>query len=250
MNKKIFLFLDYDGTLTPIVSKPHLARLSSSRRAKLKKLARNKNIKIAIVTGRSQENVKSMVKIPGIHYIGNHGFRIDRWVHPKARIAKKHIKKILEQLKKKLNKIKGIIYEDKGFTASVHYRLVKTSASGREVMSNVDRVFEVFNEIVSPYLRKKKVKVTYGKKILELRPPVSWDKGKAVLQLLNKSKNKRYFPIYIGDDTTDEDAFAALSGRGQTICVGKRVGTNAKMCLDSIEAVYRFFDTLLEREKT
>lgn len=246
---KIFLFLDYDGTLTPIVSKPRLAKLSTSRRAILKKLARNKDIKIAIVTGRSQKDVKSMVKISGIHYVGNHGFQIDKWVHPKARSAKKYIKKILSVLKKRLQKIKGVIFEDKGFTASIHYRLVKSSSSGREVISNVDRVFEIFKEVVDPYLRTNKIKVTYGKKVFEIRPSVSWDKGKAVLQLLNKKTNIKYFPIYIGDDVTDEDAFIALRGRGETIYVGKKVGTNAQRCIDSVDSVYHFLNTLKDREK-
>lgn len=244
MDKKLFLFLDYDGTLTPIVKKPELAKLNSVQRDILKKLTKNKNILVAIVSGRGQKDVKSKVKIKNIHYIGNHGFEIDKYIHPKARTAKTTIHKVFIELKKKLKKIKGIIYEDKGYTASIHYRLVSIHAHGRDLRSDVDKIFEVFDEIVRPFIAQKKLKVSYGKKVIELRPPVKWNKGEAVKYLLKKY-GRGYFPMYIGDDITDEDAFKVLKKKGLTICVGSRNDTHAEMRLSSVDAVYRFFDKIV-----
>ncbi|NQU18108.1 MAG: trehalose-phosphatase [Candidatus Saganbacteria bacterium] len=245
MQKKIFVFLDYDGTLTPIVKKPQLAKLSAARKKILKRVAKDKNVQMAIVSGRGIKNVKSFVGLSGIHYVGNHGFQIDKWVHPKARSAKESIAKIIRDIKQKLKKVKGIIYEDKIYTASIHYRLVPTIMHGKEMTSDLDRLFACFNEIVRPYVARKKLMVTYGKKVLEIRPQVEWNKGEAVLMLLKKAGGVgKYFPVYIGDDTTDEDAFKAIGRSGLTIFVGDSKKTSADYFLSKVDDVYQFLNGL------
>jgi len=115
---KYFLFLDYDGTLTPITKKPDLAVLSKKRRSILKKLAESSQIKVAIVSGRKLSDVKKLVGLNNLLYAGNHGFEIKgpgiNVIHPKAKKIKPVLKKISALLKKRLKNIEGAIIENKG----------------------------------------------------------------------------------------------------------------------------------------
>ncbi|MDD4179759.1 MAG: trehalose-phosphatase [Candidatus Margulisbacteria bacterium] len=233
--KTIYL-LDFDGTLAPLARRPELARLSPPRRRILKKLAQRPGTKVAIISGRELGNLKRKVGIPGLTLIGNHGFETEvrgrRRVYPAAQRFIPYIKKISKVLRAAL-RFKGVLIEDKGLTLSVHYRQVKAAEQ--------KKLNRAFNAAVAPWRRR--VKITRGKKVIELRPPHDWDKGKAVNWLLKELKLRDYFPIYIGDDRTDEDAFRVLKERGMTYFVG-RGRTAAKRKLKDVGAVYR----LLERE--
>jgi trehalose 6-phosphate phosphatase len=240
---KYLIFLDYDGTLSAIVKKPHLALLSKSRRDFLKRLNRNPNIMLVIVSGRMLKDLKKRVGLAGIYYAGNHGFEINgpktKFVHPKARIAKPVLKIIKGKLKAALKGIKGVILEDKILTLSLHYRLVKES--------DLKRVKKAFRKIIGPFVHKNKIRLTYGKKVFEIRPNIKWDKGKAVLWFLKKfaQKTQNSLPIYIGDDTTDEDAFKALRKKGITIRVGKNQGSHAQYFIKDVNQVYKLLHELL-----
>ncbi|MEE8638419.1 MAG: trehalose-phosphatase [Candidatus Margulisiibacteriota bacterium] len=238
---KYFLFLDYDGTLTPIVKKPGLATLSRSRRAFLKKLRKASYIVTAIISGRMLSDLKQRVGIGGLYYVGNHGFEIEgpgiRITHPKALQAKPILREIKTKLKKSFQKIKGVIIEDKILTLSLHYRLVQAK--------DFRIIKRVFPGIVRPYLKTKKIRLTHGKKVFEIRPNINWNKGRAVLWFLKKLKaKKKDLPIYIGDDTTDEDAFRLLKKRGLTIRVGRAKRTCAKYYLKDVDGVYKFLKFL------
>ena len=117
--------------------------------------------------------------------------------------------------------------EDKGVTLSVHYRMV-----GRDKEFLVRRIFEY---VCLPYRRQNRIKIYEGKKVLEVRPPVEWDKGKAALWLLRKQEILKgkggVLPVYLGDDSTDEDAFSALKNKGITVYVGNPQSTAAQYCL-------------------
>jgi len=238
---KYFLFLDYDGTLTPIVKRPELAILSKKRKVILKKLSRSPKLTIAIISGRKLADVKKTVGLNNIYYAGNHGFEISgpgiKLVHPKAQKYKPYLKQIAAKLKKSLKNISGIIIEDKDLCLSLHYRLAKSK--------DLKKIKTIFNRTIKPL--KKHVKITFGKKILEVRPKINWHKGKAVLWLFKKlSQNKKDIPIYIGDDQTDEDAFKALRKKGLTIRVGKSKGSRAQQCLKDIDSVYTFLLSMLK----
>jgi trehalose 6-phosphate phosphatase len=238
---KYFLFLDYDGTLTPIVNKPQLAKLSKTRQKALQKLAKYKDISVAIVSGRKLANLKKMVPIKQFFFAGNHGFEIQgpklHFTHPKAKAAKPILKQIKSKLTKGLKGIKGIIIEDKSLTLSLHFRLA--------AKKDQNQIKKIFNTIIAPYKKKKKIRITSGKKVFEVRPNIDWHKGKAVLWLLNKfAKNKKVIPVYIGDDVTDEDAFIALKKRGITIRVGKSKASCAQENLKDVKAVYKFIESL------
>ncbi|MFC1568219.1 trehalose-phosphatase [Candidatus Margulisiibacteriota bacterium] len=241
---KYLLFLDYDGTLTPIVSKPSLANLSAARKKSLQQLARSPDIRIAIVSGRLLADVRKKVGIPNIFYAGNHGFEISgpgtNIIHPKARTAKPVMRKIKKELATRLKSIKGVIVEDKVLTLSLHYRLVRKQ--------DLKKVARIFFRTVEPYLHAKKIRITSGKKVFEVRPNVAWDKGKAVLWLMKKlGQGKKFTPVYIGDDRTDEDAFQVLKKRGLSVRVGRTKKTCARRQLKDVNAVYRFLGRIFEQ---
>jgi len=245
--KFIYLFLDYDGTLTPIADTPHMAVTPRRMRALLFRLANMPNCKIAIVSGRQLNDIKKRIRLKKIVYAGNHGLEISG---PKIKFTahlpaqyKRALQKIKAKLATELSAIKGAIVEDKEFSLGVHYRLVdkKDVARVKNAFYAATLLYEVRNVIV----------VKTGKMALEIRPQVAWDKGKVVLWLLGRqlfatrNKKTKVLPIYIGDDTTDEDAFGALRNKGMTIYVGKLGKSKARFYLKNPEEVARFLEMIL-----
>ncbi|MFH1541981.1 MAG: trehalose-phosphatase [bacterium] len=235
---KYLIFLDYDGTLTPIVKKPQLARLTKTQQKILKRLADSKEVLLAIISGRELKNVKKLVGLKNIYYAGNHGFEIKGpgidIVHPAAAKAKAKLQSVKAKLVQALKKMKGVMIEDKTYTLSVHYRLAKPSM--------VKEIKQTFIRVVMPY----QMQITEGKKVLEVRPKVDWHKGKAVEWLIDKLKKESLaVPIYIGDDTTDEDAFKFVRNIGLTFFVGQTKKTTARHKLKNVDAVYRYLAGIL-----
>ncbi len=236
----VMLLMDYDGTLTPIVKRPELAVLSSDMKVLLKSMV--EHFKIAIITGRSLEEVKKMVGLKGIYHAGNHGLEIEgpgvSYLRPEAEHFRHIISEICRMLQMRLEKIEGSIVENKGLTGSVHYRLV--------MRGHVGTMKEIFREVVKPYLTSGEVRVTRGKKVLEIRPSVDWDKGKAVLWILDVvDPRRKLIPIYLGDDRTDEDAFLVLKGKGLGVLVSEREKkTQAKFFLRDVDEVKSFLEKL------
>jgi alpha,alpha-trehalase len=208
------IFLDYDGTLTPIVEDPKKATLPDDTREVIKRLT--EHYSVAIISGRDLEDVQDMVGIGDIAYAGSHGFDI---LGPGGRYRNQEMgKRFLPALKhaekemyKAVQGIPGARVEHKRFAVTVHYRQVKRT--------DISAVKERFDNVASHYQELQK---SAGKKVIELRPDIDWDKGKALLYLLGAlyTDDERVVPLYIGDDITDEDAFRAISDRGVTIVVG------------------------------
>jgi len=240
IDKYIILFLDYDGTLTPIADMPHQAIIPKETKALLTKLTRSLRVKIAIISGRSLSDIKNLVGLKDIIYAGNHGLEIEGpKIKFESRVSprlKSIIRHIYENAVSKLSKIKGVLIEDKGLTISVHYRLINKK--------DVQRFLSIFNEITDPYIVRGKIKINSGKKVYEIKPPVMWDKGKVVLWLLAKQQfllgENKIFPVYIGDDVTDEDAFKVLKKKGLTIFVGGQASSEAQYYLKTTEEVTEF----------
>ncbi len=235
------LLLDYDGTLTPIVERPELAILSPDMKELLKRVSQHYTL--GIISGRSLTGVQELVGLEGIYYAGNHGFEISGpgvdLIKSEAERVRPTLVKLCEELRAKLGNIKGAIVEDKGSTASVHYRLV---AEGE-----FERLRNIFEEVVEPQIKSGVLRVTRGKKVFEIRPNVEWDKGKAVLWLSSVVNPKgELTPVYIGDDRTDEDAFSALKEMGVTILVSEEpVESNAKYFVKNVDGVKIFFEKLI-----
>lgn len=233
--ENVLLMLDYDGTLTPIKTRPEEAKLCEETRRLLKKL--KKKTALAIVSGRSLEEIKELVKIKNIVYAGNHGLEIEtgkgKFVYPPALEVVPIIKGISERLR--LSPIKGTQVEDKKFTVSFHYRRV----SPQEIKD----AKSYFNRAVSLWVREKKFEVRKGKRVLEIRPS-GWDKGDA-LKWIWTQLGKYLFPIYVGDDRTDEDAFETLADKGLSVLVARRKKRSfAEYHVRGVKDVERFLEKL------
>jgi trehalose-phosphatase len=240
--KKPALFLDYDGTLTPIVSRPELAVLDDKMRASMAELM--DLLPLAIISGRDRADVEGLVALQGMVYAGSHGFDIAgpgglRREYEQAAEFVPALDDAEKRLNDALGHIDGVIIERKRYAIAVHYRLVADGDVGA-----VERAFDaVLSQVGS--LRR-----TAGKKVFEMRPKLEWDKGKAVLWLLGELGLDRpdVLPVYIGDDETDEDAFAALAGRGIGILVADAPQeTHAEYRLESPDAVGEFLRRLADQ---
>jgi trehalose-phosphatase len=238
--KSILLLLDFDGTLTPIVDRPGKAELSLEMEGILKFLTRKRGFEVAIISGRSLYDLKQRIKIRNIIYVGNHGLEIERkgkkFIHPQASKSISTMKELKKILKARLGSIRGTIIEDKRVGLAVHYRGVKNS--------DVPELKRTVREVFRPFMEKRKIRVGHGKKMVEAKPPIMWDKGKAASLLINSFRQEQPLPIYLGDDKTDEDAFSSLDGKGITVFVGKPGKSKAKFFLKNIREVGIFLKRL------
>lgn len=238
--KNILLFLDFDGTLTPIVEHPDKAVLSKEMKEHLYRIARNPKFRIAIISGRSLKDIKNKIGIPEIIYSGNHGLEIESpSVKYENDIAAGYItilKEIKTLLRDSLSPFKGVIVEDKKMTLSIHYRLVE-----KKIVPEIKRLIL---QKIAQYLHKKKIKKREGKMVLEITPNIEWNKGNAVTWILNSPEifKNNFYPIYLGDDITDEDVFKALKNNGLTIIVGKKKKSHAHFYLNDEMEVEKFLE--------
>lgn len=242
--KPIFLGLDFDGTLAPIVRDPKNARMPQPIKVILKKLSKRKDVTVVIVSGRSISQLKRLTGLRNYNFIGNHGFEMQfegKESSPKSvNRFKKQLAPIKGALKKVIRHFDGSILEDKGAILAIHYRMVAPHRV-RAFNQEIHRVLE-------PYLKNKIASIGSGKKVWEVRPKLPMDKGKAIRRILEKKRFANIF--YFGDDLTDEDAFKALR-RGVSVHVGSRRDTQAKFRVSSPRDVHRFvklFAAVLERE--
>lgn len=207
-----FLFLDFDGTLAPIVDHPDRAAMPEEVRAAMMKTARN--VAVAVVSGRALSDLWTKVRIGGIVYAGNHGAEI--WDGTElirsgdATGASGKMKDLMDELGRRLSGITGVLIEDKGITSSVHFRQIDPQREGE--------FFQQFWDAVRDY--EHLFRVTSGKRVLEIRPREAWNKGDAVESIMQKIGGDT-IPVYVGDDTTDEDAYRAIKGTGISISIGE-----------------------------
>jgi trehalose-phosphatase len=227
----ILLMLDFDGTLAPIRPRPEMARLPIGTLKLLDRLGRSPDIILAIISGRKLAELKNLVPVQGIYYAGCHGLEISgpgiKFTHPRARAAIPYLKALLKDLKRLKSKLPGALIEDKGLSVAIHFR----NLAGRHIAFLDEQISGLENKY-------PRLLCQPGRKVYDFRPNVSWDKGRAVKLLLRKFHSKNPFPVYIGDDATDEDAFRALRGIGLTILV-----ENPERGRSRTTAVYRLAST-------
>jgi trehalose-phosphatase len=239
-DRQLAVFLDYDGTLTPIVSHPEQATLSNSTRQVLRELA--KVTPVAILSGRDLDDVRRLVGLDGIVYAGSHGFDIAGPRGLRKQVGTEFLPIIdlaEKELKGKLGGIFGAFMERKRFSIAAHYRNVAES--------DVTKVEQAVNKVAANHGELRKID---NKKVYELQPNVDWNKGKAVLWLLKALQldGRAVLPIYIGDDLTDEDVFRALDEHGAGIVVSKQPRlTAARSALKDPVEVERFLRELTAR---
>ena len=204
------VFLDYDGTLTPIVERPEDALLPAETRAAIERLAAL--APVAIVSGRDLADVRRLIGIEGITYAGSHGFDVvlpDGSAHQRGTEFLPALEAAERDLRARLASVPGAQIEAKTFAIAVHVRRVR-----EELVPDVEAAVAGV-AAADPRLRR-----TGGKKVFEIRPAVAWDKGKALLWLLDVLElGPGVLPVYVGDDETDEDAFRAVRDRGLGVVV-------------------------------
>jgi trehalose 6-phosphate phosphatase len=240
------VFLDYDGTLTPIVERPEDAVISPRMRDVVSSLATR--CPVCVVSGRDRSVVQELMGIRNLVVAGSHGF--DIWSpeqgtieHEAASGFEDLLAGVTARLHEDLSGIEGAAVEPKRASVAAHYRLVAPDRRP-EIKQAVERILAEHPE---------DLKVTPGKMVYELQPKLDWDKGRAVLHLIAVLglDGEDDLPIYLGDDITDEHAFEALSGRGIGIFVGDPEDpevanrtTAADFRLGSIDEVEQFLDAL------
>jgi len=237
---RLAVFLDYDGTLTPIVSHPEDASLSESMRQTLQSLAAR--LPVAILSGRDLEDIRGRVLVDGIVYAGSHGFDIAGAGGLRRQLGDVYLPVLdaaEDELREALEDIAGAQLERKHFSVAAHYRNVNENDAGGVALA-----------VEAVAAKHRELRRMDGKKVYELLPDINWNKGKAVLWLLETLEVERgkALPIYIGDDRTDEDAFRALEKRGVGILVSEHPqATAANYCLNNPEEVERFLEELIAR---
>lgn len=228
--KRLALFLDYDGTLSPIVDNPANAVMSDEMRAAVRHVA--SLFPTAIISGRSRDKVFDFVKLTELYYAGSHGMDIMGPVrksessgHPVECVRSTDsegkevnlfqpaseflpmIAEVFHNLSESIRDIDGARMEDNKFCVSVHYRNVAPH--------DYEKVHQRVTNVLKDY---PCLRLTHGRKVLEVRPVIDWNKGKAVeflLESLGLSESDDVLPIYVGDDKTDEDAFKVLKANNR-----------------------------------
>ena len=182
------LVFDVDGTLSPIAARPELSYVPDETRSELRRLAGRYRL-VACVSGRAGEDASRLVGVEGVRYVGNHGLELD----PRAEALAGEIARFRLAVARPV--------EDKVLSLSYHYREAADEAAARAEL-----------EEVAEGARAAGLVARWGRKVLEIRPPVAADKGTAIRELLREAGATR--ALYAGDDTTDLDAFAGLESAG------------------------------------
>jgi len=214
--------LDFDGTLAPIVDDPDAATMDPACRSVVSELATRDSVTVAVVSGRAIDDLRDRVAIEEVVYAGNHGLELRRSteteIHPEALDYADAIGRVGADVADRTADVHGVRIEDKGVTATVHYREVADDAVPRVVDAVEAAVAEVDADLT----------VTTGKAIREIRPDVDWDKGRVVASIADDVPAS-WEQLYVGDDTTDEDAFRVVEPEGLGVLVGDRPDTAASL---------------------
>jgi len=184
--RRAAVLLDVDGTLAPIVPRPELAEVPEETRAELRRLV-SRYALVGCISGRTGAEARRLVGVDGISYVGVHGLELapeaDAWRAPLRQLAE----------------FEWPWVEDKGLTVAFHWREADDEDAARRSLEEVAGRAQTLG-----------LEARWGRKVLELRPPVDADKGTAVRSLLEERGLRR--ALYAGDDTTDLDAFRGLDG--------------------------------------
>jgi len=216
------LLMDFDGTLAEFNVDPTAVRLTPARQALLQSIAARADLSVGIVTGRRINDVRERSGAgSSVFYAGLHGLEIDgpglRFVHSAVSLAAPTIGLLERELTEAIRGLPGVFIEDKGLSLVVHTR----GASKTDRLHAKTRA----RALAEPHLNDGVLRTQSGDEMLELLPNIDWTKGDAVRCILNHveaQKKQRVWPVYLGDDATDEDAFEAIGDTGLTIGVSDR----------------------------
>lgn len=231
---ELLVTLDFDGTLSALAKTPERARLRPEVKAALKTLAAARGVFVFVLSGRALESVRRLVGLRNLYYGGNHGMEIKgpgfSWRDADAAKARSLVAGIAAGLRERFPPATGVLVENKGFSASVHYRNLKAPyrrgffSGMRTLMPGAD----------------KRLRWNRGHKVFELLPRGAVHKGGAVERLAARLGGP--LVMAVGDDLTDEDMFKALNGRGITVRVGRRHGSAAGFFVQKQQEVLRLLE--------
>ncbi|WP_232687133.1 bifunctional alpha,alpha-trehalose-phosphate synthase (UDP-forming)/trehalose-phosphatase [Halobacterium zhouii] len=220
----LLVVTDFDGTAAEIVDDPESASMRGRTRLALETLASHPQVKVGVVSGRALEDVRERADIDGACWAGNHGLEFHdgdtRSVHSDGERAQEVLPDVCAAVTDEMSDIDGVHVEDKGATATVHYRMADC---GR------DEVVTAVHTAIDEHAGGVDLRVTEGKDVVEVRPDADWGKGEAVELLRDRftPEGEQWVTMYVGDDTTDEAAFETLQGEGVGVAVGKDTDATA-----------------------
>jgi trehalose-phosphatase len=241
------LFMDFDGTLVDFNIDPAAVKLPEARQVLLQSLGRRADLSAGIVSGRRISDLRERASGgSSLFYAGLHGLEIEgpglRYVHPDAAPVAPTIGVLVDELRSAAVGLSGVFVEDKVLAAVLHFRAA----------SKADRLHAMtrFHALAEPFLSNGTLRVQPGDHVLELLPNVDWAKGDAVSAIIRHIETQHkevVWPVYIGDDATDDDAFETIGTSGLTISVTKR-SSHAAFCLPDPAAVEQFLRAILVTE--
>ncbi|MBK8576011.1 MAG: trehalose-phosphatase [Elusimicrobia bacterium] len=237
--RRAFVFLDFDGTLAPIVSMPHRARANERVMRAITALAALPRARVAVMSGRPLSFVRQRFLARGLFHVGNHGLEMRgpgvTFRHKGAAVIRPTFQALAEKAKATLAGFPGVLIENKGLTMSVHFRRLPPSFRRR------------FNRSLAAFrlgTAALPIRWRRGKKVWEALPRVDWNKGRALTELLRRTGPA--VPVAVGDDVTDEDMFKAVGRKGVSIRIGKSGSSRAMDYLPRQKDVPRFLTLLTE----
>ncbi len=235
----LVLYLDFDGTLAPIVAEPEEARMTTKTRAILEELALLEGILVCVISGRSLADLKSRVGLSGVVYSGNHGLEIEggplRFLHPEAGRSRAAVEAFSNKVAGLPLLIPGVQIDLKGLTTTIHYRRAEP-----EARAQIESIVHLIAPPDHPDLA-----IFEGKMNFEVRPRLDWNKGSAVRWIQDRIKDRTALAFVAGDDRTDEDAFPALP-EAITIHVGPGDSSSARYRVPEQADLEVFLGWLLE----
>lgn len=238
----IVLFLDFDGTISPIVPLPENAYLSEDNRNNLLKIS--EIWPVAIITGRDLNTIKEKVGLNCVSYGASHGLEWEIFGESGELKIEKNVFEKIDRIRKKILLLKNyyndLIVEDKKFSFAFHYHLLNND---QKLLAKKEA-----EKILSDFSQENDLKIFRDRETVEILPRLNFNKGdvsRKILDIIESKTSKKFLPIYIGDTSTDEDAFKMLK-EGITIKVGYSENSNAKYFFSNREQVDIFIKWLSE----
>ena len=240
---------DIDGVLAPIVPTPDMSEVPEELRELLRRLSQRYSV-VAGVSGRTTEDALRLVGLEEVVYYGNHGFEVLRGgeieLVPEAAPYEEAVEELERKAREELEPL-GAFVEEKGITASIHYRNT-SSEVGERCKEFVEREGEQLG-----------LRITTGRGVVEARPPIRADKGTATRKVVEEYEPEKM--LFMGDDTTDLDAFRELEALREEGVLSEilRIGvkseegppeivSEADLVVEGTEGVEEVLRSLLDKE--